>query len=95
MIDIQIATILSNRTKEGMIEFIINDGQYEIKTQWDIAKAREIRDMLQGAIEAAITDQMIWEWLTKKVNISDEKAAQLLLDFRFIRQGSKGAVYPS
>jgi hypothetical protein len=41
--EIELATILSNRTKEGMVEFVIKQDGKEIKTQWDIAKAKVIR----------------------------------------------------
>lgn len=87
---VEIATILSNRTKQGMVEFMLN-GE---KTQWDIAKAKEIAGMLQGAIEAAISDTLIYEFLTKKVGLDEKKAGAALLDFRELRQGSKGTVFP-
>jgi len=87
---VEIGTILSNRTKEGMIEFNLN-GE---KTQWDVAKAKEICQMLHGAIEAAISDTIIYKFMTEKVGLSEEKAVMTLVDFREMRQGSKGTVYP-
>ena len=87
---VEIGTILSHRTKEGMVEFCLN-GE---KTQWDLAKAREIRAMLDGAIEAAVSDGLIYAFLTTKVGLSEDKAAAALLDFRELRQGSRETVYP-
>lgn len=86
---IEIATILSHRTKEGMVELTIN-GE---KTQLDLAKAREVRGMLDGAIEAAVSDTLIFRFLTTKVGLSEEKAAAALLDFRELRQGTRSAVF--
>lgn len=100
-IDIQIGTLLSNRTKQGMVELQITeqneDGfpSQQIKTQWDIRKAKEIRDMLTEAIEAAISDTILYKFMHEKVGLSEDKAAMALLDFRELRQGSKGTVYPT
>lgn len=82
-----IETLLSSRTKEGMVNISITEDGTKVAIQCDIAKARHIRDMLQEAIEAAISDQMIYEFMTKKVGLNDEKASYALRDFRFIRQG--------
>lgn len=87
---VEIATILSHRTKQGMVEFTLN-GE---KTQWDIAKAKEICEMLHGAIEAAISDTLVYSFLTQRVGMSDEKASMALMDFRELRQGSRGTVFP-
>ena len=88
---IEIGTILSHRTKEGMVEFTLNDE----RTQFDLAKAREVRGMLDGAIEAAVSDGLIFAFLTTKVGLSEEKAVMALRDFREMRQGSRDVVYPS
>lgn len=87
---IEIATILSQRTKEGMVEFTLN-GE---KTQMDLAKAREVRGMLDGAIEAAVSDTLIFKFLTTKVGLDEDKAAMALLDFRELRQGTRSTVFP-
>lgn len=86
---IEIATILSNRTKQGMIELYINNE----KAQMDIAKAKEVCNMLHEAIEAAISDTIIYKFMKEKVGLPDEKAASALLDFRELRQGSKKTVF--
>jgi hypothetical protein len=88
---IEIASILSSRTKQGLVELAIND----TKTQMTIDKAREVCQMLHQAIEAAITDTLIYQFVTERVGIDQERAAQILLDFRELRQGSKSVVYPS
>ena len=87
----EVATILSHRTKQGMVEMVLN----REKTQMDIAKAKEIQGMLSMAIEAAISDTLIYQFLTQKVGLSEEKAGMALADFRELRQGSKESVYPS
>ena len=87
---IEIASILSHRTKEGMVELVVN-GE---KTQMDLGKAREVRGMLDGAIEAAVSDGLLFAFLTTKVGLSENAAAAALLDFRELRQGSRSTVYP-
>jgi hypothetical protein len=88
---IEIASILSARTKSGMVELELN-GE---RTQMDLPKAREVLGMLAGAIEAAVSDGLLFQFLTIKVGLTDEAAAAALLDFRELRQGSKCTVYPS
>jgi len=88
---IEIGTILSNRTKEGMVEFALN-GE---KTQMDLPKAREVLGMLSGAIEAAVSDQLLFAFLTTKIGLAPETAARALLDFRELRQGSRSTVFPT
>ena len=88
---IEIASILSSRTKRGLVELTVN----ETTTQMDIEKAREVCQMLHQAIEAAITDTLIYQFMIERVGVDDQRAAQILLDFRELRQGSKSVVYPS
>lgn len=83
--NIAFSTILSSRTKMGMIEFSLNDAM----TQWDLDKAREIHRMLGEAIEAAVSDTIIYQFLTQRVGLEDTKATQALMDFRELRQGSR------
>ena len=87
---VEIATILSHRTKQGVVEFMLN-GE---KTQWEIDKAKEIHRMLGEAIEAAVSDSLIYAFMTQRVGMSEDKASTVLLDFRELRQGSRGTVYP-
>ena len=51
--------------------------------------------MLQQAIEAALTDQMLFQFLTQCIGLTNEKAWTALLDFRELRQGSRERVFPS
>lgn len=88
--DIAVSTLLSSRTKEGRVEIAMN-GEL---TQMDLAKAREVVQMLQGAIEAAVSDQLLYAFLTEKIGLSNEQASAALLDFRELRQGSREIVYP-
>lgn len=90
MTSIEIGTILSHRTKQGMVELTLN-GE---KTQMDLDKAREVRGMLDGAIEAAVSDGLIYAFLTQKIGLGDHAASSALLDFRELRQGSRSTVFP-
>lgn len=88
---ITVGTLLSGRTKMGRVELRLGT---EV-AQLDIDKARELAGMLAGAIEAAMTDQMLWEFLTQRLGVDDDKAAVAMVDFRELRQGSRGVVHPS
>lgn len=83
--NVAFSTILSSRTKMGMVEFSLNDEM----SQWDLDKARQIHRMLGAAIEAAISDTLIYQFLTTKIGLSDAQASGALLDFRELRQGSR------
>ena len=89
--DITVSTLLSSRTKEGRIDFTMN-GEL---TQMDLDKAREVIGMLQGAVEAAISDELMYRFLTEKVGMEPERAGAALIDFRELRQGSRDLVHPS
>lgn len=89
--DITVSTLLSNRTKEGRIDFTLN-GEL---TQMDLDKAREVVGMLQGAIEAAISDELVYRFLTTKIGLEPDRASAALIDFRELRQGSRDTVYPN
>lgn len=88
---ITVSTLLSSRTHEGRVDFAMN-GEL---TQMDLGKAREVVGMLQGAIEAAVSDQMLYQFLIEKVGLAPEKAGAALLDFREMRQGTRDTSYPS
>ena len=52
--------------------------------------------MLVAAIEAAISDTLIYQFMKEKVGIvEEERLAKILLDFRELRQGSRSTVWPS
>jgi hypothetical protein len=88
---LEIETILSSRTKEGALNLFVN-GQ---ALQLDLPKAREIRGMFDAAIEAAVSDQLIYQFLTTKVGLDDARASRALLDFRELRQGTRGTSWPT
>ena len=88
---IEIASILSHRTKRGIVELTIN-GE---KIQMELDKAREVRGMLDGAIEAAVSDGLIFQFLTERIGLSEHAAGAALLDFRELRQGSRSTVFPN
>ena len=73
-----------------MVEIVVGSEQM----QMDLDKAREVRGMLDGAIEAAISDELIHRFLIERVGMTPETAARALLDFREMRQGSKETVFP-
>lgn len=88
---ITVGTLLSAATKEGRVELALNGEA----TQMDLAKAHEVVGMLQGAIEAAVSDQLLFAFLTTRIGLAPDKAAAALLDFRELRQGSRDTVHPS
>ena len=89
--EITVSTLLSSRTKEGRVELALN-GEL---TQMDLPKAREIVGMLQCAIEAAISDELWYRFLTEKIGMEPERASMALLDFRELRQGTRDINHPS
>jgi hypothetical protein len=89
--DITVSTLLSSQTKQGRVELAVN-GEL---TQMDLDKAREVVWMLQGAIEAAISDAMLFKFLTERIGLPANAAAAALVDFREMRQGSRDRVHPS
>ena len=89
--DIAISTLLSSRNQTGRIDFSMN-GEL---TQMDLDKAREVVGMLQEAIEAAISDELLYKFLTSNIGLTPGQAAAALMDFREMRQGSRDVVHPS
>jgi hypothetical protein len=89
--NIAFSTLVSTKTKMGVIEFSLNDNM----TQWDLDKAREIHRMLGEVIEAAISDTLIYQFLMEKVGLDENQASAALMDFRELRQGSKDKFLPS
>jgi hypothetical protein len=85
------STIISSRDGEPKVNLYI-DGQH---MQLDLPKAREVRGILDGVIEAALSDALLYRFLRERVGLDDERAGRALLDFREMRQGSRGTVYPS
>jgi len=88
--NLELNVILSSKTKQGMVQLILNG---ETISQWDIRKAKEIHGMLGEAIEAAVSDTFIFNFMVTKVGLSEDKAAAMLMDFREFRQGSRETVF--
>ena len=90
------STLVSSRTREGLVNLeFIDDAGTKVAGQLTLAKAREVRDNIAGAIEAAVSDELIVKFLTTKIGLTDTAAAAALLDFRELRQGSRTVVFPS
>lgn len=88
-VDVEIGSILSRSTKEGRIELRVNAET----VQMSLDKAREIHAMLGAAIEAAISDQLLFAFLTAKIGLDEREASTAMLDFRELRQGSRDVVH--
>ncbi len=86
---IEVGSILSHRTKEGLVEFTLN-GE---KIQMDLPKAREVIGMLQGAVEAAVSDTIMYKFLIEKVGLDEPRAGRALLDLRELRQGTRSTAF--
>lgn len=97
--NLEFASIYGQRTKQGIVEMVIRivdePDADPIKIQMDIAKAKHVSDMLTTAIEAAISDGLLVRFLTEKIKLREDAAAAALLDFREMRQGSRGVVNPN
>lgn len=91
LLHFEVASIYGAKTQQGLVELTLN-GE---KIQMDLPKAREIVSMLHGAIEAAVSDELIYKFMEQKIGLPPEKLAAVLLDFREMRQGSRKVVYPS
>jgi hypothetical protein len=89
--NIETLSLLSARTKQGLVQLRVG----EVSVQMDLDKAREVVGLLQGAIEAAISDQLVFEFLTKKLGLDPDRAGHALVDFRELRQASRSTVIPS
>jgi hypothetical protein len=92
-VKIIIGSIYGAHSRQGLVELTVVNGD-TIAIQMDLDKAREVHGMLGGAIEAAISDQMIMEFLRSRVGLTDETAARALLDFRELRQGTREISWP-
>lgn len=87
----EVGTIISSRTGEPMIDLALHGHALQL----ELPKAREIRSMLDGAIEAAVSDALLYRFLHDKIGLSEDAAGRALLDFRELRQGSRRTVYPT
>lgn len=88
---ITVSTLLSSQDQTGKVDFTLNG---EI-TQFDLDKARLVVRMLNEAIECAVSDELVYKFLTQKIGIDHDRALAALIDFREIRQGSRDIVNPN
>ena len=86
----EVWSVLTAADKRAAIKIAIGDHEFLI----DLPKGREILAMMQGAIEAAISDELTYRFLVERVGLPADAAAQALVAFREMRQGSRGTVYP-
>ena len=89
--EITVSSLVSRRDGQGKVELQLNG---EI-TQMDLDKAREVVGMMQTAIEASVSDQLIVQFLTARIGLGVDQANAALIEFREMRQGSKDRVHPS
>jgi hypothetical protein len=87
-IHIELASIFDDTTKKGFVEFKLND----TKVQMDLPTARGVLASFHQAIEAAVSDELMYLYLVKNVGLDDDAAGKALLEFRELRQGSRDAV---
>lgn len=76
-----VSSLISQRDGLPRIELQLN-GEL---TQMTAYKAREIVTMLQEVVEAAMSDLLIYRFLTERLELDSEKATQGLLYFRELR----------
>lgn len=88
---IEIGSIYGAKTKEGLVELKIDDDAILLTKD----KAREIRGMLDTAIESAVSDELLMRFLVGRIGMDERVAVHALKDFRIMRQGSAGVVYPT
>ena len=74
--DITVSSLLSSKTQEGRVEFAVNSET----VQMDLSKTREVIGLLQGAVEAAVSDELIFKFLTTKIGLSEQAAGADTLD---------------
>ena len=93
---IEWASLVASRTKTGAVEMTLRrPGEPPYVLQMDLDAARSVAANLAGAIEAAISDQIVYTLLTERIGLEPASAGRLLLELREIRQGSRGTVYPT
>jgi hypothetical protein len=81
-----VTSIFGARERRGLVDIQLGDTRVQVS----VGKAREMRDMLGEVIEAAITDELLMRFLTERIHLSPDRAGAALLDFRELRQGTRG-----
>ena len=86
-VQFSVASIFGARERRGLVEIQLG----ETRVQVPVGKARELRDMLSEVIEAAISDELLMRFLQERIRLSLDAAGAALLEFREMRQGTRGA----
>ena len=83
-------SLVASESKKGHVRVLVND---EIIMQIDVPTARKLVGMFQEAIEASITDEMIFKFFSETMKLDDMQCTMILADFRELRQGSKDIIF--
>jgi len=81
-----VTSIFGATKRRGLVEVQLGDTRVQVP----VAKAREMRDMLTEVIEAAISDELLMRFLVDRVGMPLDRAGAALLEFREMRQGTRG-----
>src|SRR5262245_58955629 len=81
MLDLDITTILSHRTKQGLVQLRIGD---KGGTQMSPEKARQVAGMLYEAAEAAESDGLFWSFFGS-IDMGETETLAALRQFRTLR----------
>jgi hypothetical protein len=73
-----------NRYGEPFVQLRRSTGQVLFGLTTDLA--RDLARNLLSCAEAAETDLVVTQWLKERMKVDDARAAQILLDFRRIRE---------
>lgn len=88
----EVSSGFGQTTKRGFVAMRLGG----VEQQLEPKKAIEIAGMLHAVAEAAISDELVMK-LLDRIGVKDDPQmrAQLLLELRELRQGSRGVVYPT
>ena len=86
------SSLYGQNTRLGLVQLTVDGHPI---SQLEPTKAKEIGLFLIECAEAAISDQVLVEFLVGKLGVERDKAAMALKDVREIRQGTREAVFPS
>lgn len=91
---LELGSMFGWQTKKGYVELTVQTQEARIVTTMSVTKAREVVGMMHGAVEAAISDELMFLFLVQQVGLGEDAAGRALLDFRKLRQGTTDVVYP-
>lgn len=81
------ASLYGARTKTGRVDLseVDETGTVVWQKQVSIDEARDYAHHILEGAEAAETDELVFTWLTDEVKVSVERAAQMLVHLRGLR----------